>query len=428
MALKSRINLSVFLLFFLVGLGSLTAQKFTKESEAFIKPFYGTESLVLAKHIEGLSDDIRIVGLGEVSHYTKECYELKEEIILRLIEKGYDGLVMEVDFGQALLWNKYVTKGEGDLDKLVSSSGWFTYRTEEFKSLLAALREHNKTAKKPFQVFGMEMTAMNHNLRWMADYIAAHLPLEQTLVNELRKERTIVAFQYHDQNEVLAYWQLFYQMRTVLAAKEEELLTKGGDAAYQIALQIVEITRQYATFISHDDFGLKVEFRDQFSTRNVLWSMNRLGEESRIALWAHNGHVVKKSVIFNYDILGYYLNEIFGQNYYAIGFTFNQGEFGAFSSSGFKKWQVKPLRSASWTKDFSSYRSPYLLFDVRSNLGSKKLKRSSPLFQEIPIRRDIAESYREDNAPSMDINLAQSYDCLIYFEKSNYPTSLPWIR
>ena len=422
-AKKLLLGLCALLFTFLVN-----AQEFTKESKEFIYPFKDQYSGVLKKHIKTLPESIRVVGLGEVSHYTKECYQLKEQIVLELIAKGFEGLVLEVDFGQALLWNDYVTKGIGNLDLLVSQSGWFTYRTEEFKSLLAAIRAHNINAAQPFQVYGMEMTAMNHNLEWLANYFSRTLSNQHPIIKRLKKERTFVAFQYHNPNEVLEYWDLFLDLRTLLEANEEKFKYKAGEKEYQTALHIAEITRQYATFISHDDFGLKVEFRDQFSTRNVLWSMNQLGEESRVAIWAHNGHVVKKSVIFNYDILGYYLNEIFGENYYAIGFTFNKGEFGAFSPNGFKRWELRGLRTPSWTKDFSKFKSPYLLFDVRSNLKVKNPPASSPLFTDIPIRRDIAESYREDNDATMDINLAQSYDCLIYFEESNYPTTITWAR
>lgn len=407
---------------------ALTAQSLLKDSKDFLVPFEKVDSKVLARHVKKLDKNIRIVGLGEVSHYTKECYQLKQTLILELIKKGYDGLVMEVDFGQALLWNDYVTEGKGDLDQLVAESGWFTYRTEEFKSLLRQIRKHNLKSKKPFRVYGMEMTAMNHNLNWLDHYFTEHLPQATELLKQLKTERTIVAFQYHDKKEVLSYWDLFYALREALATYEEELKLKGGNQNYQIAQQIAEITRQYATFISHDDFGLKVEFRDQFSTRNVLWSMNQLGENSRIAIWAHNGHVVKKSVIFNYDILGYYLNQIFGEAYYAIGFTFNQGEFGAFSSDGFKRWKLKPVKSASWTKELNAQQTPFLLFDIRQNLEKLGKRTSGPLFEMHPIRRDIAESHREENALLMDIHLARSYDCLIYFEESNFPTTIPWAR
>ena len=78
-------------------------------------------------------EEVQILGLGEVSHYTQECYTYKTAIIEHLAQKGLlQGLVLEVDFGQALFWNDYLLTGMGDPDSLVRKSGWFTYRTEEF--------------------------------------------------------------------------------------------------------------------------------------------------------------------------------------------------------------------------------------------------------------------------------------------------------
>ncbi|MDT0539566.1 erythromycin esterase family protein [Croceitalea sp. P059] len=403
-------------------------QSYLKNSNQHIFPFKTIDSEVLSNHIEKIADNTRIIGLGEVSHYTKECYEIKHQIIKKLIEKDFNGLVLEVDFGQALLWNDYVTNGIGDIDKLIAASGWFTYRTQEFKDLLLDIRNYNLTANKPFQVFGMEMTAMNHNLAWLSSYFKAYLNSSEELIESLTNERKIVAFEKHEQVEILSYWNLYYAIKDTLENNIALLIETGGKEKYEIALRIAEITRQYATYISQDEFYLKVEFRDQFSTRNVLWCMDYLGENSKIAIWAHNGHVVKKSVLFDYDILGYYLSEWFDDQYYAIGFTFNEGDFGAFSSNGFKKWTLPKMKTNSLTKDFDSFQSSYLFFDIRSYTGNSAYQQSSILNQELPIRTDISESFSDKNNVSMNINLSNSYDMLIYIEKTNYPTTIEWDR
>lgn len=422
---KSKILMLIMLLLYELG---AYGQSFLQDSKNYIYPFDKTNDAVLLGHIENIADSVRIIGLGEVSHYTKECYELKHQIIKKLIAKGYHALILEVDFGQALLWNRFVTKGVGDIDKLIAESGWFTYRTEEFKHLLLDIREHNRSADKPFQVFGMEMTAMNYNLSWLSEYFLEYLDSSSELVKLLNQERKIVAFQSHNKSEVLSYWDLYYQLRDSLVAHEKKLIEKGGEEKYQIAKQITEIVRQYATYIAQDEFLFKVEIRDQFSTRNVFWCMNILGENSKIAIWAHNGHVVKKSVLFNYDILGYYLNKSMGEKYYAIGFTFNEGEFGSFSPDGFKKWQFSPVKSNSLTKEFGAYKRPYLLFDLRANLKQTIIPPSSPLRKNVPIRTDISEYFSKENNRLMNINLSHSYDCLIYIDKTNYPTTIEWTR
>ncbi len=403
-------------------------QSFISDSHEYISPFSTVKDEVLQDFIHNLSDSIRIVGLGEVSHYTKECYELKHQIIRTLIDKGFDALILEVDFGQALKWNEYVTKGEGNIDSLIAESGWFTYRTQEFKNLLKDIRTHNLSAEKPFQIFGMEMTAMGDNLEWLCSYFKNHLSSETELIELLGLERTNVAFQVHDKFEVLAYWELYYKLKEALETNEKQLLKANDKRTYEIAKQITEILRQYATYIAQDEFYLQVEFRDQFSSRNVLWSMDMIGQDSKVMIWAHNGHIAKESVLFSYDILGYYLSKWFGNQYYSIGFTFNEGEFGAFSSNGFRRWELPPLTSESYTLDFRAYESPFLLFDIQSNLMNEDVSEENPLKNNVPIRTDVSESFSEDHRGLMEINLSATYDCLIFIDKSSYPTTIEWER
>lgn len=424
--MKKLGNTSILTIFLLTSSFSF-GQTFLNASKKYIQTFDEINSETLSNHIDGIADSARIIGLGEVSHYTKECYELKHAIINRLIEKGFDALVLEVDFGQALLWNNYVVDGSGNVDSLIAQSGWFTYRTEEFKNILISIREHNLSAEKPFQVFGMEMTAMNYNFDWLLSYFK-NADKAESLIDRLTEERTTVAFQQHTDQEKLSYWELYYELNDYLAENNSILNKLKGENSYQIALRFCEIVRQYATYISQDEFFLKVEFRDQFSTRNVLWCLDHLGEESKIAIWAHNGHVVKKSVLFQYDVLGNYLSDWFGEAYYSIGFTFNEGDFGAFGPDGFTKFTLPNVTIPSLTKDFDNHGSSFLLFDIRSNLSSKKRKFKKLFGSELPIRRDISESYNQDtNAnPMMDIDLSNSYDCLIYIDHTNYPTTIDW--
>lgn len=416
-------HISICLLFFT---SSTLAQIDLRESDDFIHAFSELDSQEFLDQVLGIADDTRIIGMGEVSHYTKECYELKGSMIDALMKKGYSGLVLEVDFGQALYWNEYVINGKGDLDKMIAASGWFTYRTIEFKNILKNIREYNKTASTPFQVFGMEMTAMDYNLSWIKEYFAENSTDYSEILELLAIERSIVAFNDHSLEEKNGYWELFHEIQAYLKKHENELLEKGGQKKLSIARRIAEIMRQYATYISQDDFGFKVEIRDQFSVRNLLWALDELGDSSQIILWAHNGHVAKESVLFGYDILGHYLSSWFGEQYYSIGFTFNQGEFGAFSNEGFRKFKMESIQVESITKQFDYHGAPFLFFDIRENLKQDK-NLESELRKNQVIRTDVGEYY-DGETKTMEINLARCYDLLIYIDKTNYPQTIEWIR
>lgn len=384
-------------------------------------------STELSQYIEGVAADHRIIGLGEVSHYTQECYLLKEQIIMTLIDQGYDGLILEVDAGQAMIWDDYVTKGIGNLDTIVASSGWFTFRTQEFKQLLANIRSHNQTADAPFHLYGMEMTAVNHNLDRLLSYFSIIHDENSDLIRLLNQERQTIAFPPYKPEERLDYWNLYHLLEEELSTREATYRRALSPEDYASATHLVEMLRQFATYVSQDDFSLKAEFRDQFSARNVWWCMNQLGEDSQVIIWAHNGHIAHTSVVSNYDVLGHYLQQWFGDEYFALGFTFHHGEFGAFSAEGFKRWSLNPSDTTSLTTEFSKLAAPYVLLKVREALGADPSP-SHPLRQSQLIRTDISEFLREGWGKWMPITVADCYDAMIHIEETHYPTTITWLE
>lgn len=412
-----------------------TYQGFTQSentlSSEYLHGFNHINDQSFENYIHNIAEEAKIIGLGEVSHYTKECYEFKSKIIELLWDKGYKSLILEVDFGQALKWNDYATKGQGNLDSLIATSGWFTYRTEEFKSLLQSIRQHNmnnaNNDENPFQIFGMEMTSVQDNIQWIQAFLKNVLEKEAPVYSLLFQDRKMIAFEEFTHEESLDYWRLYNELDLYFEANKVQLIELNGHTNYTIGLQIIEIFRQFASFISQDDFSLKVELRDQFSSRNVAWCMNQIRETDKAIIWAHNGHITKKSVLFNYDVLGHYLNKWYGNSYYSIGFTFNEGDFGAFSDSGFKKWTVPAINEESINRFFQSSKSLFAYYDIRNHLENDK-NLNHYIYQKQLIRRDISEFQRENAESLMSINLSESYDALIYIEKTNFPTSIDWIQ
>lgn len=44
-------------------------------------------------------------------------------------------------------------------------------------------------------------------------------------------------------------------------------------------------------------------------------------------IWAHNGHIATGDSDGVYPSFGHHLRRFYGQDYYALGFSFNQGSF-----------------------------------------------------------------------------------------------------
>jgi erythromycin esterase len=78
--------------------------------------------------------------------------------------------------------------------------------------------------------------------------------------------------------------------------------------------------------------------RDRAMFDNVLWALHRQGPQGRVAVWAHNAHISKKSVPGDLSSLsgvfaegprlGMFLDERFDEQYVGIGTAFYEGQSG----------------------------------------------------------------------------------------------------
>ncbi len=415
------------ILFILLSLGQLLAQNQIVLEDHYYHGFESKQDSIFLTKIKDLAQSARIIGLGELSHYTQECYEFKASIIQVLRKFGYEALILEVDFGQALQWNQYVVQGKGNLDSLIACSGWFTYRTEAFKTMLQEINQYNQTADIPFQIFGMEMTSVQDNLQWMKDFLEKRSDCPESLLDQLNNTTKGIAFQQYSDEERQAYWHLYFELGKYYGIIKTPSEMEEIDQDLIIAEHIIDILGQFCTYISQDDVSLQIELRDQFSARNVLWCIDQLSASSKCLIWAHNGHVAKQSILFNYDVLGHYLNKWFQDEYRSIGFTYAQGEYGAFSSDGFKIWEASTLSGASITQEFRERSFPFALYDIKSHVEATKTMHA-PIFNEQLIQRDISEFQSDETSSPMYINLSKSYDYLIYIEDIHPPIGIEWIQ
>jgi erythromycin esterase-like protein len=66
---------------------------------------------------------------------------------------------------------------------------------------------------------------------------------------------------------------------------------------------------------------------------NSMWTSDLFGESTKVALWAHNGHVRNDETHSEYEPMGFYLKEEFGESYQIVNFAFS---FGSFTALGLK--------------------------------------------------------------------------------------------
>ena len=85
--------------------------------------------------------------------------------------------------------------------------------------------------------------------------------------------------------------------------------------------------------------------RDAAMAANVLWVLETLGPGARVMVWAHNWHVTTKPMPTGSGRMGTNLAEALGDEYVAVGFAFDRGQFVA----GDRSPEADPMTTAVMT-------------------------------------------------------------------------------
>ncbi|MFU0243373.1 erythromycin esterase family protein, partial [Streptomyces scabiei] len=87
--------------------------------------------------LRGVLRDVRVLGMGESTHGTREFFRLKHRILQFLVrEMGFTALAMEASESAARALDAYVNGGPGDAVRLIARLGFWTWRTQEIVELV----------------------------------------------------------------------------------------------------------------------------------------------------------------------------------------------------------------------------------------------------------------------------------------------------
>ncbi|WP_369368598.1 erythromycin esterase family protein [Streptomyces sp. CG4] len=285
----------------------------------------------------GVLKDVRIVGLGEATHGTREFFLLKHRLVEFLVrDLGFRTLAMEAPAAATCSVNAYVLHGTGDARSAVARLGFWTWKTEEVLALVEWMRGYNASV------------AGDRRVRFVGIDPQPPAPAIGRLDAFLRRVAPERAVALRDVFDLLAAAQPGSHPdsggRLVGAVRElVEWITADGvrPAAGTGAGEAGEATRavedarmllRAADMASRPllcedrkDSGLAA--RDRHMADAVA---EALGEgPGGVVVWAHNGHVLKGRYASGVPALGSHLAMRYGDAYYALGLLFGRGAFRA---------------------------------------------------------------------------------------------------
>ncbi|MDW3193477.1 MAG: erythromycin esterase family protein [Cytophagales bacterium] len=363
--------------------------------------------------------DTPLVGLGEATHGTKEHFEMKDRLFRYLVENhGFRAMGFEATWGGALYVNDYVVNGNGTAKDAIGRMQFWTWYTEEVQALVEWMRDYNldKSDDEKVYFYGFDMQSGVEEPEWIERYLLQNQPaLVQQILPNIREVLDIIAarnYQSLTNAQRNNYRSGIRAAQTIFEANSASLIASSSQSEYDLMLKAFDVLLQFEDYSRPEPDRI----RDDYMAENSEWIREYLGEDTKVALWAHNGHVTKDE---SYPTQGQFLEASVGEAYKNIGFSFNTGKFQALDGD----WrlntenEVTEIRCNTVNEVFEALTDAnfYLVMaDLTSTIHAKEY------FSEDRDVLSIGALYDEANPNSYyrRYNLAEAYDVIVHFEVS----------
>ncbi|RDU37160.1 erythromycin esterase family protein [Neobacillus piezotolerans] len=279
--------------------------------------------------------DVKILGMGEATHGTKEFFQMKHRMYEFLVEElGYRAFAIEAEFGIHKVINNYILTGTGSMEEVISAMRFWTWSTQEVADMIDWMKEYNQNPAniEKIRFYGFDMQGVNSTVPNIQAYLEKVDP-----TSELPSDFSYLYPRYEK-----SYTEpLLEKLVNAFETNKDTYVSRSSKEEYEIIRRELEIIYQnlhldeISSPIENKDIDVSGEtFRKSFSLRdasmadNVKWIHNYEKEyykNDKIMLWAHNGHISNHFQMANISNMGSLLKDEFKKEYYSLGFDFYKG-------------------------------------------------------------------------------------------------------
>lgn len=342
-----------------------TEQRKQSETIAWIKHHAIPLSTVEAGHgfadlqpLKRILRDVRLVGLGEATHGTREFFQFKHRMVEFLVrEMGFRVFAIEASYAGCRNINDFIQGRTSDGAKALASQGFWTWNTEEVRAMLEWMRTYNATAapdqKLKFLGFDIQNnreardTVLAYLQRVAPERADAFAAIARPQVVNASDDEILTSLETRAEaanagspevkpaaikqvNEIRAAYQ---ELIGFLTVNETKFALTTSAAEFADALHSARVIAQYLDAYvlpvppGPQDLGL----RDLYMAENMARFVAAEPPGTRFIIWAHNFHVASPAdATYRF---GTRLRAMYGAQYYSVGFSFGQGGFQARSFS-----------------------------------------------------------------------------------------------
>jgi erythromycin esterase len=374
--LMSKLRLCFSALFFALGLNYTQAQdaKTIDDIKAHAIPVSTDpdDSLSFSdlQPLKQILSGKRIVGMGEATHGSHEFFAMKHRMLEFLVKQmDFRVFAIEANFTECRAINDYVLHGKGDAKKVIAGMYFWTWNTTEVLKMVEWMRNYN-TGKAPadqvkFYGFDMQFDGVARQfvraklIKLDSGYYSTHFRALDTL--KIRP----ADFTRFSKKQADSVKTLFRNIKTYIAAQDAnfvKLFSREETDYLGRDVRLLEQCVEESEGIDNKFARMEGSFtRDKCMAENIEWILDHEGPDSKMMIWAHNGHINKTP-----KWMGGYLKDSLKDAYYAIGFDFNKGGFRAvdMEDKKLKNLTVGEAAKGSTGNVFSKFNMPEFFIDT----------------------------------------------------------------
>lgn len=379
---------------------------------------------------------VRVIGLGEATHGTREFFQLKHRLMEFLVEEmDFTAFIIESSFSACQPINDYILTGKGDRATVLTGQGYTAWDTEEFSAMLEWMRTYNQkvTDEKKIRFYGMDLCfnglGRERVLTYLKKYAPEKIPYVDSLFEVLASEEEKWPTRL-DQGALQKAFIPLQKLIDYLTIDKEKLISLSSLDEWEKVYQHTQVMNQWVLANLKDSPPSLIQkklSRVEYVGQNLLYIIDKEKANTKFMVWAHNSHIATtKPEKDSLRRSGYQLRTRLGDKYFALALECNQGTFQARALLPDQFWgELKVDTISSLQKSINWYllstNKGNQFIDLRSAHSNAMAKKWMETPQKIGAGVYLS---RRSSKNQTNIKLKDTYDGILFIERSTpvYPT------
>jgi erythromycin esterase-like protein len=311
-----------------LGDAAAAALRWVDATHTTFQPSDSVASPAERRKIIEIAGNARIIGFSELTEGTHEfAYVMRRALFTLADSSRVRGIAIQAPMAEAMLLDRYVRTGRGDVVRAMRGLGSWRWQTREMRALIDALREYNQNRQAADQIgfYGFEIpsAALAVNLITTLPDSVVGAPLKAWLTRQYACVAINEGAQWgrEGRSSDSSYWTACGPAtKTALdsvSALRARATVRSADVAF---------AEQMAKMVAHHvRIGLRHLKREEFNAEHVMFLADLVGENNRLMLWGGDVEMARLTLDGNTVQTAVTLNTKIAGQYRAIGFAFGNG-------------------------------------------------------------------------------------------------------